>query len=107
MRYCRTTSTARRIDSDIIIPGANFTTAARRPSIWAVFVWRTATRTSPSGPSRREPWSANAGRTNLLDYLNYAVTRPDLSYGSYPDGAVSGRRVFYYTTPASTNNPAS
>jgi hypothetical protein len=49
----------------------------------------------------------DGGRRNLLDYLNYGVTRPDLSYGSYPDGAVSGRRVFYYTTPAGTNNPAS
>jgi hypothetical protein len=48
----------------------------------------------------------NGGRTNLLDYLNYAVIKPDLSYGSYPDGAVSGRRVFYYTTPVGTNNPA-
>ena len=43
----------------------------------------------------------------MLDYLNYAVTRADRSYGSYPDGAVSGRRLFYYTTPGGTNDPAS
>src|SRR5207247_4030952 len=48
----------------------------------------------------------NRGRTNILDYLNYAVIKPDLSYGAYPDGAVSGRRVFYYTTPGGRNNPA-
>ena len=47
------------------------------------------------------------GRTNLFDYLNYDVTQPDRSYGSYPDGAVSGRQVFFYTTPGDTNNPAS
>jgi hypothetical protein len=49
----------------------------------------------------------NGGRTNLIDYLNYAGTGSDISYGSYPDGAVAGRRVFYYTTPIGTNNPVS
>jgi hypothetical protein len=49
----------------------------------------------------------NGGKTNLLDYLNYAVTKPDVSFGAYPDGAVSGRRTFYYVTPAAPNNPAS
>ncbi len=47
------------------------------------------------------------GRTNVFDYLAYSVTQPDRSYGSYPDGAVSGRRTFYYTTPGGPNNPAS
>src|SRR2546423_7566915 len=45
------------------------------------------------------------GRTNVFDYLNYDVTQPDRSYGSYPDGAVGGRQIFYYTTPGATNNP--
>jgi hypothetical protein len=48
----------------------------------------------------------NAGQTNILDYLNYAGTKADRSYGSFPDGAVSGRQVFYYTTPGGANNPA-
>jgi hypothetical protein len=47
------------------------------------------------------------GRTNILDYLNFNLPKPDRSYGSYPDGAVSGRQEFYYTTPDATNNPAS
>jgi len=48
-----------------------------------------------------------AGRTNILDYFNYNVTQPDRSYGSYPDGAVSGRQIFYFTTPGATNNASS
>jgi len=47
------------------------------------------------------------GQTNILDYFNYDVQQADRSYGAYPDGTVSGRRVFYYTTPGGTNNPAS
>lgn len=43
----------------------------------------------------------------LLDYLNYVVPSPGRSYGSYPDGAVSGRRSFSAVTPGSTNNPVS
>ncbi len=47
------------------------------------------------------------GKTNILDYLNFNVTNPDRSYGSYPDGAVSGRQVFYYATPGDPNIAAS
>jgi len=51
--------------------------------------------------------STNGGRTNLLDYFNYATPQSDRSYGAFPDGTVTGRREFYYTTPGGTNNPAS
>jgi hypothetical protein len=51
--------------------------------------------------------STNGGRTNILDYFNYDTPQSDRSYGAFPDGAVTGRRVFYYTTPGGTNNPAS
>lgn len=47
------------------------------------------------------------GKTNILDYLNYKVPQADRSYGSSPDGSVTGRRVFYYATPGATNNAAS
>ncbi|HUL51167.1 MAG TPA: lamin tail domain-containing protein, partial [Candidatus Nitrosotalea sp.] len=50
---------------------------------------------------------ADSSATNVLDYLNYNVSQPDRSYGSFPDGSVSGRQVFYYVTPGGTNNPAS
>ncbi len=49
----------------------------------------------------------SGGRTSVLDYLNYEVPRADRSYGSSPEGSVIGRRVFNYTTPGATNNPAS
>ena len=44
--------------------------------------------------------------TNLIDHLNYDVPTPGRSYGSFPDGAVSGRRVFGTVTPVGPNNPA-
>ncbi|HYG33284.1 MAG TPA: lamin tail domain-containing protein, partial [Clostridia bacterium] len=51
--------------------------------------------------------STNGGRTNVLDYLNYTVKRPDRTYGAYPDGTAGKRREFYFSTPANTNNAAS
>jgi len=63
--------------------------------------------TLPPTPAHSPSCRPTAPETDILDYLNYAVSKPDLSYGSYPDGAVSGRRVFYYTTPVGPNNPAS
>jgi hypothetical protein len=44
---------------------------------------------------------------SIIDYLNYSIPVLGRSYGSYPDGAVSGRRTFSTVTPAGTNNPAS
>jgi hypothetical protein len=49
----------------------------------------------------------SGGRNDILDYLNYNVFQSDRSYGSYPDGAVSGRQIFFFATPGGTNNPAS
>ena len=42
---------------------------------------------------------------SIIDHLNYSVPVPGRSYGSYPDGAVSGRRSFSVVTPGGTNNP--
>ena len=50
--------------------------------------------------------SRGANSTSIIDYLNYDVPTPGRSYGSFPDGAVSGRRLFGTTTPGATNNPA-
>ena len=68
--------------------------------------WHTSF-TIPSDTGSLALVQTNGGRTNLLDYFNYAVTGADQSFGSFPDGTVSGRRVFYYTTPGGTNNPDS
>ena len=46
-------------------------------------------------------------RTNqIVDYLSYDIPNLGRSYGSYPDGHVSGRRTFHFVTPGGTNNPA-
>ncbi len=42
----------------------------------------------------------------ILDYLNYTNLSADLSYGSYPDGQLFDREVFYFVTPGASNNPA-
>jgi Lamin Tail Domain/CotH kinase protein/Putative Ig domain len=42
----------------------------------------------------------------VVDYLNYSVPVMGRSYGSFPDGAVSGRRLLAIPTPAAPNNPA-
>ena len=43
----------------------------------------------------------------IIDHLNYIVPVPGRSFGSYPDGAVSGRRSFSVVTPGGTNNATS
>jgi hypothetical protein len=50
--------------------------------------------------------SKGATLADVVDHLNYNVPVPGRSYGSFPDGAVSGRRLFSIVTPATTNNPA-
>ncbi len=50
--------------------------------------------------------SKGTNLASVLDYLNYSVPTAGRSYGSYPDGAVSDRRLFGTTTPGATNNPA-
>src|SRR5438093_4968789 len=44
--------------------------------------------------------------SSVIDHLNYNVPVAARSYGSFPDGAVSGRRVLSVVTPNATNNPA-
>jgi len=46
------------------------------------------------------------GAPQIVDYINYSNVAADRSYGSYPDGQLSLRRVFDYPTPRATNNPA-
>ena len=43
----------------------------------------------------------------IIDYLNYAVPTAGRSYGSFPDGNASKRRLFSVVTPGATNNPTS
>ncbi|MEY2410059.1 MAG: hypothetical protein QOF48_2729 [Verrucomicrobiota bacterium] len=50
--------------------------------------------------------SRGTNAASILDYLNYVVPVPGRSYGSFPDGAASGRRSFASVTPGATNNPA-
>jgi hypothetical protein len=50
--------------------------------------------------------SRGTNLASVLDFLNYDVPTAGRSYGSYPDGAVSGRRIFANVTPNGTNNPA-
>jgi len=45
-----------------------------------------------------------AGRTSIVDYLNYPLLGPDRSYGAYPDGTPSQRTKFYLPTPAASNS---
>ena len=50
--------------------------------------------------------SRGSNASSIIDYFNYDVPTPGRSYASFPDGAVSGRRLFGTTTPGATNNPA-
>ena len=49
--------------------------------------------------------SRGVNLASVIDHLNYAVTVPGRSYGSFPDGEVGGRRDFPVVTPGATNNP--
>ena len=49
--------------------------------------------------------SRGTNLASIVDYLNFNIPTPGRSYGSYPDGAVSHRRVFGTVTPGATNNP--
>jgi hypothetical protein len=51
--------------------------------------------------------SRGSDLASVLDFLNYRIPVAGRSYGSYPDGNVSGRRVFSIVTPGATNNPTS
>jgi hypothetical protein len=49
--------------------------------------------------------SRGAATSNIVDYIRYRIPVAGRSYGSYPDGAVSGRRAFAVMTPGGTNDP--
>ena len=42
----------------------------------------------------------------LLDYINYTNMLPGVSRGSYPDGQLFDRQLFYFVTPGASNNPS-
>lgn len=50
--------------------------------------------------------SKGASLDAVVDHLNYSIPVVGRTYGSYPDGGVSGRRAFSMVTPGGTNNPA-
>ena len=68
--------------------------------------WHTSFRLQP-GKGSLALIHVSAGRTNVLDYLNYEVQTVGRAWGSYPDGQVSRRRVLTIPTPGASNNPAS
>ncbi len=49
--------------------------------------------------------SKGTSLASIIDHLNYSIPVVGRTYGSYPDGAVSGRRTFSIVTPRATNNP--
>jgi len=67
--------------------------------------WHTSFRVAPLAGSLALVRS-NVTGPMILDYLNYRLPTAGRSYGDYPDGDVSQRQAFYYTTPGATNNPA-
>jgi hypothetical protein len=46
------------------------------------------------------------GSPQILDYMNYRNVGVGQSFGSYPDGQLSQRQVFFVPTPRGTNDPA-
>ncbi len=48
----------------------------------------------------------NAGRTEVLDYVNYFGLTPNRAFGSWPDGQPLDRQIFFFATPGASNNPA-
>lgn len=46
-------------------------------------------------------------RTNqVLDYINYKNVFDNQSYGSYPDGQLYSRQMFFFPTPGASNDPS-
>lgn len=50
--------------------------------------------------------SRGSSLSSVVDYLSYSTPVAGRSDGSYPDGNVSGRRLFPVMTPGASNNPA-
>lgn len=68
--------------------------------------WHTSFRIGP-GSGLVALVQVSGTRTQVLDYLRYDLASLGRSYGSYPDGRISGRRIFSIPTPGASNNPAS
>jgi hypothetical protein len=49
----------------------------------------------------------HSGKTQVLDYVDYAALHANYSYGSFPDGQPFDRQEFFYVTPGGTNDPRS
>lgn len=45
-----------------------------------------------------------AGKSTVIDYLNYDLLSPDHSYGAFPDATPAHRRYFGQPTPAASNS---
>jgi hypothetical protein len=67
--------------------------------------WHTSFRLNPTNGSVVLSRSVS-GTPQVLDHLNYGDVGTNRSYGSYPDGQLFFRRLFYFPTPGGTNNPA-
>jgi len=72
-----------------------------QPQLSAGSVWHTSFRLDPA----RGSIVLSRGR-QILDYINYTNMEAGVSYGSWPDGQLFARQLFYYVTPAASNNPA-
>jgi len=67
--------------------------------------WHTSFRLNPTNGSIALSRSL-AGAPQVLDYINYGDVGTNRSYGSFPDGQLSFRQLFYFPTPGGSNNPA-
>ena len=72
-----------------------------QPQLSTGTVLHTSFRLSPTNGSL-----ALSRGQQILDYVNYTNMGPNLSYGSYPDGQLFDRQLFYFITPGASNNPA-
>lgn len=68
--------------------------------------WHTGFRLSPADGAVALV-RLNAGKPEVLDFINYSGLLPNHSFGSFPDGQLIRRQDFYYPTPALTNDPTS
>ena len=86
----------------VVLPGQfRIVFADGQPLLSTGTVLHTSFRLSPTNGSL-----ALSRGQQILDYINYTNMAPNLSYGSYPDGQLFDRQLFYFITPGASNNPA-
>lgn len=114
----------------VSLTGLYLTTNYSQPTLWAfpsgaslgpgqfVLVWLDGEPAESTSSEWHANFRINPGpgtvalvqvvgqRTQVLDYLHYQVASVGRSYGSYPDGRVSRRRMFTVPTPGATNQPS-